>query len=233
MSPTHDQGNRGKTDPTPPQQRFLPTRDFTTLFVEFKPPLYTFVTMIKGFFPKMKPADMESQVRDIVEMTLFRGNHNSEATTRVKRFLVNNRDNISNTFTTMDEVVGYLSKTITVECLDLVKKELIGTSEGKVHPAWNLYMYPPTLKAEGLHKWRDLVSDMSFVTLSNRSGTTQRTFQCMVCRSENHPTGMCRLPDQPGWVTPPPPNQAATTNGSFPPMATYGGPPPIEEVEGT
>ena len=216
----------GKTDLTPLQQRFLPTKDFTTLFVEFKPPPYTFVTTIKGFlFPEMTPANTESQVRDIVEMTLFRGNHDSDATTRVKCFLVNNRDNISNAFTTMDEMVTFLSKTITVERLDLVKKELIGTGEGKAHPAWNLYMHPPTRKVEGLYKWRDLVSDISFVTLSNRSGSTQRTFLCIVCRSENHPTGMCRFPDQPGWVTPPPPTQTTPANGSFPSTNNRGGPP--------
>ena len=158
-------------------------------------------------------------------MTLFKGNHDLEATTRVKHFLVNNCDNISNTFTTMDKVVGYLSKTITVEHLDLVKKELIGTGEGKAHPAWNLYIYPPTLKVEGLHKWRDLVSDISFVTLSNRSGTTQRTFQCIVRRLENHPTGMCRLPDQHGWVMLPPPTQATNNNGPYPSITSYRGPP--------
>ena len=175
-------------------------------------------------FLDLKPPHTETMVNDIVAATLFEGDGDCETTMRVKRFLATNRDDVPTEYITMSDVVKYLRKTIVIERLELVKREDIGTGVGKTHPAWNIYIRPPTTKFDGLREWRDIIQRTSFITLSFSAGTTYRTFRCTVCRSENHPTGMCRYPDQVGWVKPSPPASAALEDTPSPTTTTQGGP---------
>ena len=184
-----------------PQQRFLSTKDFTTIFINFEPPPYRFVTTLKGFiFLGLSPEQTEAEVNQIVASTLFEGGRDSEATMQIRRFLASFRDNIPNMFSSMEDSVNYLRRTVDIEHLALVKKEDIGSGQGKTHHAWNVYIHPPTRNCEGLREWRRLIRSLSFVTLSNGAGVATRTFHCAICRSENHPTGMCQFPSQEGWI---------------------------------
>ena len=204
------------------QQRFLSTRDFTAIFIEFDPQPYTFVTTLKGFvFLGLKPEQTEAEVNGIVADTLFEGVRDPETTMQVRRFLATYRDNVPDTFRSMDDTVKYLRKTIVVEHLELVRKEDIGTGGGKAHSAWNIYISPPTRNHQGLREWRSLIRKVSFVTPSNSAGRTYKIFRCSTCRSESHPGGMCRLPDQPGWKKPPPTQAGASTNTPGPSTAGH------------
>ena len=139
---------------------------------------------------------------------------------QIRRFLASHRDNIPNTFQAMDDVVSYLRRTVDVEHLELVPKADIGTGGGKSHPAWNIYIHPPTKDALGLQRWRELIRSITFVTLSNGAGTSYRSFHCLTCRSLNHPTGMCPYPDQKGWVKPTPPPPATASSSMTTPALT-------------
>ena len=185
------------------ERRFLVTEGSMTIFLDFIPPPYTFVTTLKGFvLPGRSPTETVDDVNGIVAHTLFEGGSDSETTRRIRRFLANCRDNIPPSFFAIDDTVKYLRKTIAIEYLELVGRRDVGTGEGKGHLAWNLYIEPPTTSSEGLREWRKLIRRIVFVTTTNGAGSTYRTFRCTVCRSENHPGGMCALPEQPGWVKP-------------------------------
>ena len=98
---------------------------------------------MKGFvFLDLKPDLTTQEVHGIVAATLFEGGGESETTMQVKHFLTTNRNGIPNTFRTMDDLVKYLRITLTVERLDLVSRDFVGTGKGKTHPAWNIYIQP-------------------------------------------------------------------------------------------
>ena len=197
-----------------------------TLFIKFEPDPYHFVTTLKGFvFLDLTPAQTETEVNNIVGSTLFEGSQNAEATMQIRRFLATYHDNIPDAFRSMDDRVEFMRRTVDIEHLDLVRKEDIGTGGGKSHPAWNVYVHPPTLNRAGLQEWRRLIRSISFVTLSNCAGATYKIFHCAVCQSENHPAGMCRLPEQKGWTKPATPATVTNTNpANLPPNTREGGP---------
>lgn len=108
-------------------------------------------------------------------------------------------------------MVKYLHRTIVIEYLELASRWNVGAGGVRDHPAWNLYIEPPTTSPEGLYEWRRPIRRIDFVTTVNRAGSTHRIFYCMVCQSENHPSGVPALPGQPGWVKPTSQQSAALT----------------------
>lgn len=216
------------------EKRFLATKGFMTLFVDFLPPPSSFVTTLKGFVLLGRTqTQMVEDVDEIVAFTLFEGGSNSATTRQIRRFLAACRDNIPDSFYEIEDTLKYLRRTIAIEYLELVHREDVGTGEGKGHPAWNLYIEPPTTSPEGLREWKRLIRSFDFVTTANSAGSTYRNFRCTVCRSENHPGGMCNLPAQPGWIKPTPQQSAALMgilnvdpanhNGTRPTRGTRGG----------
>lgn len=150
-------------------------------------------------FTNETAAQTEEIVSDTFARTLFDGG-TSTTTTKVMRFVANSRDRIPATITSLEDTVRLLRKSITVRRLNLVQKEDIGTGNGKPSPAWNVYMLPPTDDHDALFLWRDFIRKLKFVTDANKAGYTYKIFRCKVCRSEDHPSGMCPFPSQPEWV---------------------------------
>lgn len=174
-------GISAETAETLVERCFLVTKDFMVIFLDFIPPPYTFVTTLKGFvLPRHTPMETVEDVNNFVAHTLFEGGSNSETTRQIRRFLANCRDNIPDSFLPIDDTVKYLRKTITIEYLELVGRRDVGTGEGKGHPAWNLYIEPPTTSSEALQEWRKLIRRFDFVTMTNGAGLTYRNFRCTV-----------------------------------------------------
>ena len=178
--------------------------------IPFSPPPFLFVTTIKGFiFIDESKSQTEFEVSKIVGDMLFTKNHDVNTATAVKRFIANNKDNLPNIIKCMDDALRYLRKSITIQRFDLVKRKDIGTESGKGNPAWNVYMYPPTTNHNALRDWRSLISKIVFITNENGAGRSTKKFSCMVCRSIDHPGGMCPFPKQQGWNAPAPTNSPA------------------------
>ena len=135
---------------------------------------------------------------------MFASTSGSELPTIMRRFIANYRDNIPETIRNLDDALRFIRTSITVKRLNLVKREDIGTGEGKTQPVWNIYMFPPSRNEEIMREWRSTIRRVVFVTDSNGAGRTMKTFSCTICRSEDHPGGMCPYPDQQGWKTPTP-----------------------------
>ena len=185
-------------------RQFIATENDVFIFIEYNPQPSSFVTTLKGFFFfETSPSQTKVDVDEIIAATLFEGGNTSRTVMRVKRFLAAYRDNIPEPFGDIDNTVRFLRKSIMVEHLELVRKADVGTGGGKGHPAWNVYIHPPTADPDRLHEWKKLIRSTDFVTLDKGTGTTHKIFHCTVCRSENHPGGMCRLPNRLGWVKPP------------------------------
>ena len=127
----------------------------------------------------------------------------------IKRILVKYRDNLPAIITKLEDAIRYLRKSITVQRLDLVRKEDIGTGEGKVQPTWNVYIFPPTRNHLALREWRKFIRNITFITDSNGAGKTTKIFCCTTCRSEDHPGGMCPYPSLDGWIAPAPAHSPA------------------------
>ena len=134
--------------------------------------------------------------------TLFSTTTSTEATKAVRRFIAKFSDNTPTIVKDIEVVLGYLRNSIVVRRLNLVKKEDIGTGEGRSHPAWNVYIFPPTVDQVALSEWRAIIRKVVFVTTDNGAGRTYKLFKCMVCQSIDHPTGMCPYPSQPDWSPP-------------------------------
>jgi hypothetical protein len=173
------------------------------LFVPYTPPPYRFTTTLKGFlFFDKTDAQSEEEVTAIVGETLFSTTASTDTTKKVRRFIARFSNNTPSLVVDIEDILGYLRNSIVVRCLNLVKKEDIGTGEGKSHPAWNVYIFPPTKDHAALADWRTIIRNTIFVTADNGAGRTYKLFKCLVCQSVDHPTGMCSYPSHPGWTPP-------------------------------
>jgi hypothetical protein len=184
-------------------------------FIPFTPPPFHFVTTLKGFvFLDENERQTEDGVAKIVKDTLFPAVSNSNISASIRRIIANYNDNIplSAPSNTIDILLRYLRKSLVVERLNLVKKEDIGTGVGQSHPAWNVYIYPPTRNAPTLREWRAVIQETTFVTEDNDAGKTYKIFNCTICRSINHPSGMCPYPTQDGWIPLPADNSPTLNN---------------------
>ena len=180
------------------------------MFIPFTPPPSSFATTLRGFiFLDKTDPQTEAEVSDIVANTLFTIEESTETTRLVKRFLVSHRDNLPLVISRLEDAMRYLRKSISVHRFDLVKKEDIGTGEGRKQPVWNIYIFPPTKDHGALRNWKRFIQGITFVTDSNGAGKTTKIFCCTVCRSEDHPGGMCPYPSQEGWISPPPAHSPA------------------------
>ena len=185
-------------------QRFISSETLTILFIPFEPPAYLFVTTLKGFiFTEESNKETEDIVANAVAETLFDGTGN-ETATAVRRFVANNKDNIPSVITNIEDTLRYLRKSITVQRMDLKRREDIGTGEGGDHPAWNVYICPPTKNHEALRTWRKLIRNTIFATDDYNAGRTYKIFMCTTCRSTDHPGGMCPFPKLNNWTAPTP-----------------------------
>jgi hypothetical protein len=154
----------------------------------------------------------ESEVARIVEETLFPNTSDSNISSTIRRIVANYHDNIPIPNFNIDIFIRYLGKSIRVKRLNLVKKEDIGTGAGQSHPAWNIYIHPPTKTVPILREWRAVIRDTVFTTDSNDAGKTHKIFNCSTCRSIDHPGGMCPYPTLNGWVPPVSANSPALDN---------------------
>jgi hypothetical protein len=162
----------------------------------------------------------EDVVADIVASAMFDNSQGSDLPTVIRRFIANNRDNIPKVIINIDDAVRFIQHSIVIKRLNLVKKEDIGTGKGAAHPAWNLYIHPPTTKQAELREWRNIIRRTIFVTGANKSGRTVKLFNCTICRSEDHPGGMCPYPSQRLWVTPTPPTASPALEAIINPPST-------------
>ena len=186
-------------------KRFISTKEITIMFVPFKPPPSPFVTSIRGFiFIDETFEQTETAVTNIVMNAMFADTSGSALPTIVRRFIANHRDNIPDTIKDIEDAIRFIRTSIIVKRIDLVKKEDIGTGEGRAQPVWNVYIFPPSKDEEAMREWRAYLRRTVFVTDSNGAGRTTKTFSCTTCRSEDHPSGMCPYPDQQDWKTPTP-----------------------------
>ena len=186
-----------------PRQRFLSTSRLMVFFIPFVPPPYSYITTLRGFiFLDESDKQTEEAVARTVGETLFSLTQGPEPTKAVKRFLAKYNDNIPPDVPDLITTLRFLTGTMKVNRLNLVKREDIGTGEGQSRPVWNLYIYPPSKDDTAMATWRAIIQDTVFVTTENGAGTTHRAFKCLTCRSINHPNGMCPYPKQPGWITP-------------------------------
>ena len=83
-------------------------------------------------------------------------------------------------------------------------KDYCGTGKGKGHPAWNIYIAPPTKDQNALADWTITICKVWFITAANGAGKSRRIFLCLVCHSIDHPRGMCKFLTQTDWIAPPP-----------------------------
>ena len=180
------------------------------MFIPFTPPPSLFVTTIRGFiFVDETFEQTETAVTNIVMNSMFADTCGSVLPTIVRRFITNNRDNIPETIKNIEDAIRFIRTSITVKRIDLVKKEDIGTSEGKAQPVWNVYIFPPSKDEQAMREWRAYLRRTVFVTDSNGAGRTTKIFSCATCRSEDHPSGMCPYPTQQDWKPPTPTTSTA------------------------
>ena len=186
------------------ERRFISSADLTILFIPFDPPAYSFATTLKGFiFLDETVQETEKAVAEAVAETLFDG-EGTETVTAVKRFIAKNKDNTPAVINNIEDTLRYIRKSITIRRMDLKKREDIGTGKGEGHPAWNLYIHPPTRDHAAMRTWRQLIRRTAFVTDSNNAGRTHKIFMCTTCRSIDHPGGMCPFPEKNNWIAPAP-----------------------------
>ena len=175
------------------------------MITPFEPSPTSFVTTLKGFmFIGKNDPQTETEVARIIDNAMFSDDKSVTLPTRIRRFIANHRDNVSDTIINIDDVLRFVRSSITVKHLNLLKKEDVGTGVGKPTPVWNVYIFPPTKDQVAMREWRGIIRKTRFVTAMNRSGSTNRIFNCTVCLSEDHPAGMCPYPSQRGWVAPTP-----------------------------
>ena len=188
-------------------RKFISTPDVSLFLIPFAPDPSMFITTLKGFlFPRESKPTTKNEVKNIFIRTIFDGGEDSHITVTTKRMLANFRDNIPQPLnTSVQEAIRFLKATVVVRRFDLVKKEDIGIGESRGHPAWNVYIAPPTKDHETFRKWVDHIRQVRFITKGNGPGQTRKIFSCNICRSEDHPGGMCPFPTATGWHAPPPP----------------------------
>lgn len=198
-------------------KKFISTPDLSLFFIPFSPEPSMFITTLKGFlFPRESKGESETEVKNIISRALFDDGENSQLAAGTKRLLStpNHRNNVPPPLNnSVHDSSRFLKASIVIRRLDLVKKEDIGFDEAKGHPAWNVYIAPPTKDHEAFKKWVDLIRSARLITKGNGAGLTKKIFTCSICRSKDHPGGMCPFPSTEGWSTPTPPR-----------------PPPIDDI---
>lgn len=188
----------------------MSTLDLTVLFLPFNPEPTTFITTLKGFIFLDKSNDeTEKIVQDIINKTLF-GKEDTPVTTAIKCMLAAHHDKIPAPLSTnVQESIHFLQASTVVHRLDLVKREDIGTGEGRGHPAWNVYIALPSSNQNALTDWTATIRRVKFVTASYGAGESRKIFLCSICRLIDHPGGMCKFPSQADWITPLPTSSPA------------------------
>jgi hypothetical protein len=142
----------------------------------------------------------KEEVSAIVGETLFSTTTSTDATKAVRRFIAKFSNNTPTIAKDIEDVLRYLCHSIVICHLNLMKKEDIGTGEGRFHPVWNIYILPPTVNLVALFEWHTIICEVIFVMTDNSVGRMCKLFKCMVCQSEDYPTSMCPYPSQPGCV---------------------------------
>ncbi|KJA26903.1 hypothetical protein HYPSUDRAFT_198682 [Hypholoma sublateritium FD-334 SS-4] len=81
---------------------------------------------------------------------------------------------------------------------------MIRTREGPTKTVWNTYCVPPPLPHHLYQEWIGIIRDLRPSDYDAGRGhfRNEKPFQCMGCRSINHPTGLCPLPLITGWLGP-------------------------------
>lgn len=183
--------------------RFISTATLSVFFIPYSPPPYQFVTTLKGFmFFDEKEKESEKEVREIVGEALFSMTTSSDSTKTIRRFLGRHQDNIPKPIESMETTLRYLRSSIVIRRFNLLKKEDVGTGAGESYPAWNVYIQPPTTIPSALDEWRAAIQSFTFVTKEDGAGRTYKIFKCTVCRSSDHPGGLCPYPPHPKWASP-------------------------------
>ncbi|KAJ7840807.1 hypothetical protein B0H14DRAFT_3695225 [Mycena olivaceomarginata] len=68
--------------------------------------------------------------------------------------------------------------------------------------AWQLSVTPPTNDHGAWLQLRRLFGRLSVMTALHGTARLQRSYQCYICPSINHPTSLCPFPRLPGWLGP-------------------------------
>lgn len=82
----------------------------------------------------------------------------------------------------------------------------IAISKSESLTVWNVYCdNPPNFSLEDFFMWAALIRGLRFPSDDYGTGLPRlndRQFVCVGCKSLDHPTGLCPLPNIPGWLGP-------------------------------
>ncbi|KAG1839791.1 hypothetical protein F4604DRAFT_1691065 [Suillus subluteus] len=82
----------------------------------------------------------------------------------------------------------------------------IATSKTSSFTVWNVYCdEPPRFSLEDYFVWSSIIRSLCFPSDDYGTGVPrlqEKQFMCLRCKSLDHPTGLCPLPNTPGWLGP-------------------------------
>ncbi|KAG1848877.1 hypothetical protein F4604DRAFT_1935161 [Suillus subluteus] len=162
------------------------TSDVTCFFLPFDQPLPSYICTIKNLM--YQDSDKSNLlIAELVKTTLL----NSPA------------------------ISDFINKHITAPDASAVKRALdsicitslnITTSKTSSFTIWNVYCDDsPRFSLEDYFMWSSIIRGLRFPSDDYRTGVPclqEKQFLCLGCKSLDHPTGLCPLPNTPGWLGP-------------------------------
>ncbi|PPR01212.1 hypothetical protein CVT24_006122 [Panaeolus cyanescens] len=160
-----------------------------------------FVFSLCNYPRPAKNPDSEAIVRSIV-MSAMRENIRT-----IKSYIANNYNNVP-----LDQRTNAEQATEWVINSTRVTSFFTTNKSNQPSPIFNVYISPPAYDHVGYSRWIEMLGSITYSGPQGVAHIRDPPFHCSLCKSSDHPTGLCEYPQLPNWPIPYNPPVTATTS---------------------
>ncbi|KAF8877119.1 hypothetical protein BD779DRAFT_1475374 [Infundibulicybe gibba] len=155
-----------------------------TIFIIPDPITPSYFVMSLENFPIEATEENDNLITQTIKRT-FR------ATPHLHSFIAGNRDNIPQNLVFSD-LITFVEKSIHVKSIKIIQK-------GMEIAIFNVYIHPPTKNAKKLESWISKLKGLTYICIHGTGKPRNPPLQCACCKARDHPAGLCKYNDIPGW----------------------------------
>ncbi|TFK63675.1 hypothetical protein BDN72DRAFT_927404 [Pluteus cervinus] len=171
--------------------------DLTVFINLFIPPTPTFVATLCGFNLPTSSGGCHTVALKVKEVL--------ESDPEIKAFIERHNDNIAPGV--KGGIIGSTMTSITISPLRVF------TGSQKTIPLFNFYINSPTNDPDLYEKWLEHLRKKAYTSIYG-TGRPRNDYHCNICKTWDHPAGLCAYPECPGWLGPTHPTHPSTVTSA-------------------